>query len=105
MWITFEIVDVKLARLSWAGHSSESFKLASAQSVEPLVSGRVLDEPGLVAEPVVAVLAHAVEMGLVFAVVAARKAAIFVESATKNVDVKPVTKEETLNSLKGRNYH
>lgn len=47
------------------------------------MSGRVLDEPGLVAEPVVAVLAHAVEMGLVFAVVAAREAAIFVESVKK----------------------
>ena len=38
-----------------------------------------LYKSGLVAEPVVAILAHAVEVGLVLAVVAVRKLAILVE--------------------------
>ena len=41
--------------------------------------GRVLHEPSLVTEPVVAVLPHAVEVGLVLAVVAAREVAVLVE--------------------------
>lgn len=45
----------------------------------PLVSGRVLHESGLVAETVTAVLAHAVEMGLVFPVTAVRVMAVLVE--------------------------
>jgi hypothetical protein len=44
----------------------------------------VLHEPGLVAEPVVAVLAHAVKVGLVLAIVAALEAAVFVEPETGN---------------------
>ena len=47
---------------------------------------RVLHEPGLVAEPVVAVLPHAVEVGLVLSVVAVRKVTVFVESEiVKNI--------------------
>ena len=49
------------------------------------MSGGVLDEPGLVTEPVVAVLPHAVEVGLVFAVVATGEAAILVKSVKKVV--------------------
>ena len=41
--------------------------------------GRVLNKSGLVAEAVVAILAHAVEVGLVLAVVAVRELAILVE--------------------------
>jgi len=43
------------------------------------VPGRVLHEPGLVAETVTAVLAHAVEMRLVFPVTAVRVVAVLVE--------------------------
>jgi hypothetical protein len=39
--------------------------------------------PGLVAEPVVAVLPHAVEMSLVFPVVAVRKLTVLIKPATK----------------------
>jgi len=46
------------------------------------VPGRVLDEPGLVAEAVVAVLAHAVKVGLVLAVVAADEVAVLVKPIT-----------------------
>ena len=42
--------------------------------------GGVLHEPGLVAEPVVAVLPHAVEVGLVLPVVTVGKLTVFVES-------------------------
>lgn len=48
-------------------------------SNKPLVSGRVLHESGLVAETVTAVLAHAVEMRLVFPVAAVRVMAVLVE--------------------------
>ena len=82
-FLTFEVVDVKLAGFSRASDSSESFEFCSAQGVQPLVSGGVLDEPGLVTEPVVAVLPHAVEVGLVFAVVATGEAAILVKSVKK----------------------
>jgi hypothetical protein len=39
--------------------------------------------PGLVAEPVVAVLPHAVEMSLVFPVVAVRKLTVLIKPATQ----------------------
>ena len=55
---------IQLALLPAAGDSSEALKLVSTEGVQPLVSGRVLDEPGLVTEPVVAVLPHAVEVRL-----------------------------------------
>ena len=44
---------------------------------------RVLDESGLVTKPVVAVLAHAMEMGLVLAVIAARETTILIEPVRK----------------------
>ncbi len=39
--------------------------------------------PGLVAEPVVAVLPHAVEMSLMFPVVAVRKLTVLIKPATR----------------------
>ena len=53
--------------------------------------GRVLDESGLVTKPVVAVLAHAMEMGLVLAVIAARETTILIE---------PVRKQNVKNRLR-----
>ena len=47
--------------------------------VQPIVAGRVLHESGLVAETVAAVFAHAVEVGLVFAVAAVWVLTVFVE--------------------------
>ena len=47
------------------------------------MSGRVLDESGLVAEPVVAILPHAVEVSLMFAIVATRKTAVLIEPMVK----------------------
>ena len=71
---------IQLAFIPAAGDSSESLELVPTESVQPLVPGGVLDEPGLVAEPVVAVLPHAVEVGLVLPVVAVWELAIFIES-------------------------
>ena len=51
----------------------------------PGLSG-YLDESGLVTEPVVAVLAHAVEVGLVLAVVAVGELAILVEPGDDQID-------------------
>ena len=51
----------------------------------PGLSG-YLDESGLVTEPVVAVLAHAVEVGLVLAVVAVGELAILVEPGDGQID-------------------
>ena len=45
--------------------------------------GRVLDESGLVTKPVVAVLAHAMEMGLVLAVITAGETTILIEPVRK----------------------
>ena len=73
--------DVEFAVVALAGDPSEPLELVPAQGVEPLVPRRVLHEPGLVAEPVVAILAHAVEVGLVLAVVAVRELAVLVEPA------------------------
>ena len=42
--------------------------------------GCVLNEPGLVAKPVVAVLPHAVEVGLVLPIVAVGEVTVLVES-------------------------
>ncbi len=78
--LTPAVAHVKFARVPAAGDSSEALELLSTQGVEPLVSGRVLHEARLVAEAVVAVLAHAVEMCLVLAVVAAGEAAVLVEA-------------------------
>ena len=61
---------IQLAFIPAAGDSSESLELVPTESVQPLVPGGVLDEPGLVAEPVVAVLPHTVEVCLVLPVVA-----------------------------------
>ena len=61
---------IQLALIPAAGDSSEPLELVATEGIEPLVPGGVLDEPRLVAEPVVAVLPHAVEVGLVLPVVA-----------------------------------
>ena len=71
---------VQLALLAAAGDAPEPLELVPAQGVQPLVPGRVLDKPGLVAEPVVAVLPHAVEVGLVLPVVAVGEVIVLVES-------------------------
>ena len=62
--------DIQLAVIPATGDPPEPLELVPAEGVQPLVPGGVLDEPGLVAEPVVAVLPHAVEVGLVLPVVA-----------------------------------
>ena len=71
---------IQLAFIPAAGDSSEALELVPTEGVEPLVPGGVLDEPRLVAEPVVAVLPHAVEVGLVLPVVAVGELTIFIES-------------------------
>ena len=71
---------IQLALVPTAGDSSEALELVPTEGVEPLVPGGVLDEPRLVAEPVVAVLPHAVEVGLVLPVVAVGELTIFIES-------------------------
>jgi hypothetical protein len=77
--LTSAVDNVELARLPRAADSPESFKLLPAERVQPLVPGRVLHEAGLVAEPVVAVLSHAVKVSLVLAVVAAAEPTVLVE--------------------------
>ena len=81
--LTFQIVNVKLARISCACDTSKAFKFTPAEGVQPLVSGRVLDEPGLVAEPVVAVLSHAMKVSLMLAIVATRETAVLIEPIVK----------------------
>ena len=73
---------IQLAVLPATGDAPEPLELVTTQSVQPLVPRGVLDEPGLVAKPVVAVLPHAVEVRLVLSVVAASKAAILVEPSS-----------------------
>lgn len=77
---TCVVENVQLALLPAAGDASEALELVPAEGVQPLVPRSVLDEPGLVAEPVVAVLPHAVEVGLVLPVVAVGEVTILVES-------------------------
>ena len=74
--------NIQLAVLPTTRHASEPLELVSAESVQPLVPGGVLDEPGLVAEPVVAVLPHAVEVGLVLPVVAVGELTVLIEPAS-----------------------
>ena len=57
------------------------WQIISASEFVRFTSVGYLDESGLVAEAVVAVLAHAVEVGLVLAVVAVRELAVLVEPA------------------------
>ena len=71
---------IQLAVLPATGDAPEPLKLVPAQSVQPLVPRGVLDEPGLVAEPVVTVLPHAVEVCLVLAVVTVGKLTVLIES-------------------------
>ena len=71
---------IQLALLPAAGDTSEALELVPTEGVEPLVPGGVLDEPRLVAEPVVAVLPHAVEVCLVLAVVTVGKLTVLIES-------------------------
>jgi len=77
---TCVVEDIQLALLPAAGHAPETLELVPAERVQPLVPSRVLHEPGLVAKPIVAVLPHAVEVGLVLPVVAVGEVTIFVES-------------------------
>ena len=74
---------IQLALIPPAGDAPEPLELVPTEGVQPLVPGGVLDEPGLVAEPVVAVLPHAVEVGLVLPVVAVGEVTIFVESENR----------------------
>lgn len=62
--------DVEFAVVSLAGHATETLELVAAQRVQALVAGGVLDKSCLVAEPIVAILPHTVEVGLVLPVVA-----------------------------------
>ena len=71
---------IQLALIPAAGDSSEALELVPTEGVEPLVPGGVLDEPRLVAEPVVAVLPHAMEVGLMLPVVAVSELTVFIES-------------------------
>ena len=71
---------IQLALIPPAGNSSEPLELVPTEGVQPLVPGGVLDEPRLVAEPVVAVLPHAVEVGLMLPVVAVSELTVFIES-------------------------
>ena len=77
---TCVVENVQLAFVTAAGDAPEPLELVPAQGVQPLVPRRVLDEPGLVAEPVVAILPHAVEVGLVLSVVAVGEVTVLVES-------------------------
>ena len=70
---------IELASRASTRHPSKAFKLLAAQGIQPLVTGRVLHKSGFVAESVIAVLSHAVEVRLVLSVVAASEAAILVE--------------------------
>ena len=62
--------DIEFALLPLARHPPEPLKFVPTQGVQPLVSGCVLNESCLVAEPIIAVLPHTVEVGLVLPVVA-----------------------------------
>jgi hypothetical protein len=70
---------IELAIRAATRHPSKAFKLLAAQGIQPLVTGRVLHKSCFVAESVIAVLPHAVEVRLVLSVVAASEAAILVE--------------------------
>ena len=75
--------DIQLAVIPATGDAPEPLELVPTESVQPLVPGRVLDESGLVTKPVVAVLAHAMEMGLVLAVITAGGTTILIEPVRK----------------------
>ena len=77
---TCVVENVQLTFVTAAGDAPEPLELVPAQGVQPLVPRRVLDEPGLVAEPVVAIFPHAVEVGLVLPVVAVGEVTVLVES-------------------------
>ena len=72
--------DIQLAVIPATGDAPEPLELVPAEGVQPLVPRRVLDKPGLVAKPVVAVLPHAVEVGLVLPIVAVGEVTVLVES-------------------------
>ena len=79
MLLTSLIGDIVLASVAAAGHAPEPLELGAAQGVQAFVSGCMLDEAGLVAESVVAILPHAVEVGLVLPVVAVGEPTVLVE--------------------------
>lgn len=71
--------DIELTVLPTTRDASEALELVSTQGVKTLVSGGVLDKAGLVTESVVAILPHAVEMGLMLSVVTIGKLTILIE--------------------------
>lgn len=71
--------DIEFALLPSTRHSSEPLELVPTQRVQPLVPRGVLDKPGLVTETVVAVLPHAVEVGLMLSVVAIGELTVLVK--------------------------
>lgn len=73
------MLNIEFALFPSARHSPKALELVSAERIESLVPGGVLHETSLVAEAVVAVLAHAVEMSLVLAVVAVGELAVLVK--------------------------
>ena len=78
---TCVVENVQLTVISTAGDAPEALELVPAQGVQPLVPRRVLDEPGLVAEPVVGILPHAMEVSLVLPIVAIGKVTVLIEPA------------------------
>ena len=77
---TWIVNHIQLAILSATRDAPEPLELVPTEGVQPLVPGGVLDEPRLVAEAIVAVFPHAVEVCLVLPVVAVCKMAILIES-------------------------
>ena len=72
--------DIQLTVLPSTGHASEPLELVSTQGVKSLVSCSVLNKPCFVTEAIVAVLPHAVEVGLVLPVVAVGEVTVLIES-------------------------
>ena len=71
--------SIQLAVRPATGHPSEAFEFFTTKCIESFMARCVLHKSRLVAKSVIAVLPHAVEVGLVFPIVAAGKAAIFIK--------------------------
>jgi hypothetical protein len=73
------VTGIELTSIPATWDTSKAFEFIPTQCIQPFVSGCMLNKPGFVTKPVVAVFPHAVEMGLVLPVIAAAEGTVLIE--------------------------
>jgi hypothetical protein len=97
--LTSNVTGIELTSIPATWDTSKAFEFIPTQCIQPFVSGCMLNKPGFVTKPVVAVFPHAVEMGLVLPVIAAAEGTVLIEpkSAFAHFSIPPQLLSEITN--------